>query len=143
MASVAERRYLEEILSLINKNIRVSTSAGKSYTGILSAVDYKTLSICLSNVKGEKGKQIFKLVIPGRVVDELEGIEKPFELKTLAERLERLFPRMVKLFEEAGVIVVMDKIRVSERGIMEGTGPAAERVKRVYDEFIKEKTATP
>jgi len=50
---------------------------------------------------------------------------------------------MVKLYEDAGVIVVMDKIRVSERGIVEGSGPAAERVKRVYDEFIKEKSATP
>jgi len=45
---------------------------------------------------------------------------------------------MVKVIEEAGVIVVMDKIRVTQKGIIEGTGPAAERVQRVYDEFMKE-----
>lgn len=143
MASVAERRFLEEISSLLNKPVRVLTSAGKTYTGILSGVDCKSLSLCLSDVKDPLGKKIFKLIIPGNMLEELEGVEKPFDLRTLAERLERLFPRMVKLYEDAGVIVVMDKIRVSERGIVEGSGPAAERVKRVYDEFIKEKSAAP
>jgi hypothetical protein len=47
---------------------------------------------------------------------------------------------MVKLSEGAGVIVVMDRIRVSEKGILEGTGPAAERVQKVYDEFIRSQT---
>jgi hypothetical protein len=46
---------------------------------------------------------------------------------------------MVKTVEEAGVIVVMDKIRITEKGIIEGSGPAAERVQRVYDEFMKER----
>jgi hypothetical protein len=45
---------------------------------------------------------------------------------------------MVNLYEEAGVIVVMDRIRVTEKGIAEGSGPAAERVKKVFDEFMKE-----
>jgi len=34
----------------------------------------------------------------------------------------------------------MDRIRVSEKGIIEGTGPAAERVQKVYDEFVKAQT---
>jgi hypothetical protein len=33
----------------------------------------------------------------------------------------------------------MDRIRVNEKGIIEGSGPAAERVQRVFDEFIREK----
>jgi hypothetical protein len=67
--------------------------------------------------------------------------EKPFDLQALADRLERVFPRMVKTSEGAGVIVVMDRIRVSEKGIMEGSGPAAERVQKVYEEFIRAQTA--
>jgi len=47
---------------------------------------------------------------------------------------------MVRVNEGAGIIVVMDRIRVSEKGIVEGTGPAAERVQKVYDEFIKAQT---
>jgi hypothetical protein len=37
------------------------------------------------------------------------------------------------------VIVVMDKIRVTEKGLIEGSGPAADRVKKVFDEFRKER----
>jgi hypothetical protein len=44
---------------------------------------------------------------------------------------------MVKVSEGAGIIVVMDRIRVSEKGILEGSGPAAERVQKVYEEFIR------
>jgi len=32
----------------------------------------------------------------------------------------------------------MDKIKVTENGIVEGSGPAAERVERVYSQFISE-----
>jgi RNA-processing ribonucleoprotein Sm-like component len=35
--------------------------------------------------------------------------------------------------------VVMDRIRVTEKGIVEGSGPAAERVQKVYEEFLREK----
>jgi hypothetical protein len=44
---------------------------------------------------------------------------------------------MVKVNEGAGVILVMDRIRVSKKGILEGSGPASERVQKVYDEFIR------
>jgi hypothetical protein len=36
----------------------------------------------------------------------------------------------------------MEKIRVTEKGIIEGSGPAAERVQKVYDEFMKDATKT-
>jgi hypothetical protein len=45
---------------------------------------------------------------------------------------------MVKLYDDIGVIVVMDKVRVNASGLLEGSGPAAERVQRVYAEFIKD-----
>ncbi|TLN21954.1 small nuclear ribonucleoprotein (Sm), partial [bacterium] len=71
---------------------------------------------------------------------QMYSVEKPFALQSLADRLERVFPRMVRVVEGAGVIVVMDKIRLGEKGIIEGSGPAAERVQRVYDEFMKEQS---
>jgi hypothetical protein len=33
----------------------------------------------------------------------------------------------------------MERIRVGPSGILEGSGPMAERVQRVYDEFVREK----
>jgi len=76
--------------------------------------------------------------INGNILTSIYATEEPFNLTALRDRLEKVFPRMVRLFNEAGIIVVMDKIRVSEEGLLEGSGPAAERVRRVYEEFIKE-----
>ncbi|MEM3501033.1 MAG: Lsm family RNA-binding protein, partial [Candidatus Bathyarchaeia archaeon] len=98
-----------------------------------------TLSMCLANVKDESGQEIRRLILNGRSVLEVYGLETPFDIHSLAERLERVFPRMVKTIDEAGVIVVMDKIRVSEKGVIEGRGPAAERVQRVYEEFMRQR----
>jgi hypothetical protein len=52
----------------------------------------------------------------------------------------KVFPTLVKLYEDKGFIWVMDKIKVTEKGVIEGSGPAAERVQKVYDQFISEMT---
>ena len=66
-------------------------------------------------------------------------VEKPFDLKALSERLEKVFPTMIKLYEDQGFIWVMDKIKLTEKGVVEGSGPAAERVQKIFDLFLKEK----
>ena len=140
MSSLPDRRFMEEITGLLQKVVTISLSDGKSYTGILSGVDSHTLNVCLTDVKDESGRLIHKLFLNGSNVLQLFSSEKPFNLQALADRLERVFPRMVKVSEGAGIIVVMDRIRVSEKGILEGSGPAAERVQKVYDEFIRAST---
>jgi hypothetical protein len=45
---------------------------------------------------------------------------------------------LVKIRDDIGAIIVMDKIKVTEFGLEEGSGLAASRVKAVYDEFLKE-----
>ncbi|HXY83481.1 MAG TPA: Lsm family RNA-binding protein [Candidatus Saccharimonadales bacterium] len=140
MSAVADRRFMEEIASLLQKGVTVSTSNGKNYTGILSGVDSHSLNVCLSAAKDETGKVYHKLFLSGSSVTQIFSSEKPFDLQALADRLDRVFPRMVKVSEGAGIIVVMDRIRVSEKGILEGSGPAAERVQKVYEEFIRGQT---
>jgi small nuclear ribonucleoprotein (snRNP)-like protein len=131
---------MEEITSLLQKVVTISTTDGKNYTGVLSGVDSHTFNVCLSDAKDESGKLVHKLFLNGSKVNQIFSSVKPFNLQALADRLDRVFPRMVKTSEGAGVIVVMDRIRVSEKGILEGSGPAAERVQKVYDEFIREQT---
>ena len=58
----------------------------------------------------------------------------------LAERLNRVFPNMVRYIREADVILVMDRIRVTRDGVVEGSGPAADRVRKVYEEWLAEET---
>ena len=67
--------------------------------------------------------------------------EKPFDLKSLSQRLDKVFPTMVKLYEDKGFIWVMDKVKLTEKGVVEGSGPAADRVQKVYDAFIAEAKA--
>jgi hypothetical protein len=45
---------------------------------------------------------------------------------------------MVKLYEDKGFIWVMDKVKLTEHGVSEGSGPAADRVQKVFEQFIAE-----
>jgi len=137
MSSLPDRRFMEEISGLLQKVVTVSTADRKSYTGVLVGLDSHTLNVCLSEVKDESGHVVHRLLLNGGKVTQIFSSERPFNLQALADRLERVFPRMVRVSEGAGIIVVMDRIRVSERGILEGSGPAAERVQKVYDEFVR------
>lgn len=140
MSSVADRKFSEELALLLQKTVVIETNSGKKYTGILSGVDTDTLTVCVSDSTDESGRTVHRLFITGRSIAQMYSIEKPFALQSLADRLERVFPRMVRVVEGAGVIVVMDKIRLSEKGLLEGSGPAAERVQKVYEEFMKEQS---
>jgi hypothetical protein len=45
---------------------------------------------------------------------------------------------MVKLYDDKGFIWVMDKVKLTEKGVIEGSGPAADRVQKVYELFMIE-----
>jgi small nuclear ribonucleoprotein (snRNP)-like protein len=135
---VAQRKFFGEIGTLLDKLVMVVTMNGKSYTGNLVGINPDTLSLCLAEAKDEKGQVINRVVLNGSVVSRILAIEKPFDLKALSERLGKVFPTMVRIYEDKGFIWVMDKIKVTEKGVVEGTGPAAERVQKVYAQFISE-----
>jgi small nuclear ribonucleoprotein (snRNP)-like protein len=136
--SVAKRKFFGEIGALVDKSVMVITVNGKEYRGTLSGIDPDNLSLSLSEAKDEKGKQTHKVFLNGSIIAEIFTIEKPFDLKALSERLEKVFPTMIKLYEDKGFIWVMEKIKVTEKGVVEGSGPIAERAQRVYDLFTKE-----
>jgi len=94
--------------------------------------------LVLADVKDENGSVVNRLFLNGSTIAQLSTAEKSFDLKALAQRLEKVFPRMVKLYEDNGFIWIMDKVKLTEHGITEGSGPAAERVQRVYNQFVSE-----
>ncbi len=135
---MAQRKFFGEIGTLLDRPVMVVTLQGKSYTGTLVGISPDTLSLCLADAKDEKGHALHRVVLNGSVVAQILAVEKPFDLKALAERLEKVFPTMVRLYEDKGFIWVMDKIKVTEKGVVEGTGPAAERVQKVFGQFTSE-----
>lgn len=136
--SVAQRRFFTEVSAFIDRNITVITTTGKTYMGTLIGINPDNLSLCLAEAKDEKGQQYHRVLLNGGIVAQILSTEKPFDLRALADRLERVFPKMVKLYEDKGFIWVMDKIKVTEKGVIEGSGPAAERVQKIYEQFISE-----
>jgi small nuclear ribonucleoprotein (snRNP)-like protein len=136
--SVAQRKFFTELAALSDKSVTVSTTTGKTYSGTLLGINPDTLSLCLAGAKDEEGRSLHRIFLNGSVVAQILSVEKPFDVKALADRLEKVFPTMVKLYEDKGFIWVMDKVKVTEKGVVEGSGPAAERVQKVYDQFISE-----
>jgi small nuclear ribonucleoprotein (snRNP)-like protein len=136
--SVAQRKFFTEITALVDKSVIVSTTTEKTYSGTLIGINPDTLSLCLAEAKDQEGKSLHRVFLNGNIVAQILSVEKPFNIKALADRLEKVFPTMVRLYEDKGFIWVMDKVKVTEKGVAEGTGPAAERVQKVYEQFISE-----
>ncbi len=135
---MSQRRFLTEVGALVDKVVSVVTVDGKSFTGSLVGVDPDSLNLCLAEAKDDKGRVIHRVVLNGSVVAQILAVEKPFDLRALADRLEKVFPTLVKLYEDKGFIWVMEKIKVTEKGVVEGSGPAAERVQKVFSQFMSE-----
>ena len=136
--SVAQRKYFTEVSVLADRSVLVVTTTGSKFSGVLVGINPDTMSLVLGNAKDEEGKVLHRVFLNGSVIASIVSVEKPFDLKALAERLEKVFPTMVKLYEDKGFIWVMDKVKVTEKGVVEGSGPAAERVEKVYASFIGE-----
>jgi len=136
--STAERRFISEVSALVDKTVTVVTVDNKTFTGTLIGINPDNLSLCLADASDPKGQVIPRIILSGSTVAQIFSVEKAFNLKGLAERLERVFPRMIKLYEKDGFILVMERVKVTENGVVEGSGPAAERVQKVYSQFIQE-----
>jgi small nuclear ribonucleoprotein (snRNP)-like protein len=135
LSSLTFRRFGEELNTFVGKQVAVSTTDGKEYAGTLMGVD-ENLSIILDKVTGA-GENVFKVALNGTNVRELKLTAKPYDFKALGERLNRSFPGLVSIREDIGVIIVMDKIKVTDKGV-EGTGLAADKAKTIYDEYMRE-----
>jgi hypothetical protein len=96
------------------------------------------MSVALGDVIGSAGTLYHRLFLTGNVIAKIMATDTPFNLDGLKGRLERVFPNMVQYIPEAGVLIVMNKIRLNETGVIEGTGPAASRVQDIYNRFIQE-----
>ncbi|MFP3214442.1 MAG: hypothetical protein GU362_06420 [Thaumarchaeota archaeon] len=132
MSSLVEKKYIEELSSIVGKRVRVDTEEGE-VEGTLIAVD--PLLNLIIEIKAET---TIRIVYSSKVVKKITLLEELFDLKGLADRLNKVFPNMVKLREDIGAIIVMDKIKVTKSGVVEGTGPSAEKVKQVYDAYLQE-----
>jgi small nuclear ribonucleoprotein (snRNP)-like protein len=135
LSTLTFRRFGEELNAFVGKSVSVTTMDGKEYGGILTGVD-ENLSMILDRVTGA-GENVFKIALNGNNVREIRLTAKPYDFKALGERMNRTFPGLVAVREDIGVIMVMDKIKVTDKGV-EGSGLAADKARTIYDEYMRE-----
>lgn len=134
MAAAGSRKFGEAITAFLGKKVSVETSEGRIYLGRLEAVDEK-LNVMLEDVEGSDASHI---ILNGTFVKEVKLVERPVDIHALADKLSKIFPGLVKVRDDIAAVIVMDKIRVTQSGVVEGSGLAAEKVKAIYEEFVKE-----
>ncbi|MDT7862022.1 MAG: Lsm family RNA-binding protein [Saccharolobus sp.] len=136
------RRIVGELNNLIDKTVVVKTINNKTYIGQLYAYELSPFIISLINVKDENNNIFYKLLINGNIISEIIIKNPPlFEPREFAEIVERslnLRPADIKVYEEAGVVTILEKIKVSQNGV-EGSGPMAQRIYDIYNEYINKK----
>jgi len=139
MTFAIQHKFSSDLLGFQDRKVLVLTTSGKSFEGIMKSVDPDRMHVFLQDAKDEGGQSYPALFIPGTTVQQIVVEEKAINLQALAEILEKTFPRMVKVDESGGLIVVADRVRVTAAGVT-GVGPTADKVKKIYEDFVKAQT---
>ena len=137
MIGAAKRSYQKEIVAFTNKRVGVILKNDSKYVGELKGINPETLTCVLIKAKrGNESTELHRICLNGDQISEIYLEEAPFDLTGLKDELEQIFrrPGDVKVYDEAGLIVVLERVRVSESGV-EGTGPVADRVRAIFDRY--------
>lgn len=140
--STAKRDYSREITQFLRKRITMEMRDGRVWSGYLNAITTEGLGFVvlakgvLKDSKNEFIREVHKVFVNINDVVTIFLEEEPFDIRGLATELEKVFrqPGHVKLYEESGLVVVLDRVKVNENGV-EGVGPVADRVRAIYNRF--------
>ena len=129
------RLFNTEIQGLIDKVVKVYLEEDKFFVGQLKGVA-EDLSLILNNAKNEKNKTFPKILIRNTFYNFVSVEEEPFPMQALADRIAKIFSKgHVDYKEDQNIISILNgKIIVDEEGVR-GSGPSAERVKTIFEQF--------
>ena len=129
------RSYNQELGLLIDKIVKVYLDGDKFFVGQLKGVSEDS-NLILINAKNEKNKDFPKLLIRSKFYNFVSVEEEPFPIKALSERIATIFSGHVNFIEDQNIISILNgKIIVDENGVR-GSGPSADRVKKIYEQFM-------
>lgn len=143
--SEATRRLRQELSSLLERQVMVKLSDGSRYEGKLKGIDVDglTLHLVLEDARDSGGNEVPKVFISGNHISEIILKERTtFNAKEFAsyviERL-KIRPDNVKVDEFLNVVRISDRYVVGEKGV-EGSGPFAEKLYSVWQEYMEGKS---
>ena len=130
------RQYNTEISTLIDKIVKVYLEEDKFFVGLLRGISEDS-NLILDNAKNEKNKIFPKILIRSSFYNYVTLEEEPFPMQALADRISKIFSKgHVNYIPEQNLISILNgKIVVNENGV-KGDGPSAERVKKIYEQFV-------
>ena len=136
------RNFKNELNTFAGKNVIIETISGKKIQGVLVGLNTDDMSVILGDatVNNERHHRIF---LAGTTIAEVYLGEAPFDLLGLRTELEKVFKKSgVRYFEDTQTLLVMDRYKVTQEGV-EGDGPVADRVRRIWDTFRAEFGLSP
>lgn len=141
MVPSAARRLLAELNNLVGKRVEIILVDGRKYSGTLLGFDHPEMNIVLGDVEAGEEK-IPRVFIMGRVIAEIRAYETtlfdPREFANYVAKKLGLRPDAIKVFQDAGVVVIYNSIRVTANSV-EGAGPLVAKVNYVLKEYLEAK----
>ena len=139
---MSSRRVATDLNSLLDKTVIVRLTNNKVYDGILTSYELSPFLLVLTNAKDNDNNTYYKVVLNGTFISEIlvksSPIFNPKEFADLVIKELNLRAADIKVYDEVGIVVVLDKIKVSEAGV-EGSGPLAQRIYDLFNDYINKK----
>ena len=140
--SYSARSIIGELTKAIDKKVIVRLVDGKMYIGKLLSFDQSALHIVLGDVESSDGAKYHRVIVHGSRVSEIIIQEQPLfnaeEFASLILSKLGLRSDVVKVFHDTNIVIVYDRIKVSEAGV-EGSGSLAQKIYELYSEYMESK----
>lgn len=137
------RQYNTELGLLIDKIVKVYLDKDKFFVGQLKGVSDDS-NLILINAKNEKNNSFPKLFIRSSYYNFVSLEEEPFPMKALADRIATIFSKgHVNYIEDQNIISILNGKIIVDENEVRGTGPSADRVKKIFEQFKMDLESPP
>lgn len=137
----ASKRLYSELNTLLDKQVFLKLRTGKSIKGLLYGFDEK-LNVMLKNAVDEDGTTYPMMLVYAETISSIASTESPLfnpeEFARIVVSKLNIREADVKAYPEAGVLVILNSIRVSDKGV-EGSGPLAHKIYGLFTEYLESK----
>ncbi|MFX1410986.1 MAG: Lsm family RNA-binding protein [Promethearchaeota archaeon] len=132
---MAIRQFNTELGMLIDKIVKVYIDKDKFFVGQLKGISEDS-NLILINAKNEKNKSFPKIFIRNSFYNFVSLEEEPFPMKALADRIATIFSKgHVNYIEDQNIISILNGKIIVDENEVRGTGPSADRVKKIFEQF--------
>ncbi|MEM4717484.1 MAG: Lsm family RNA-binding protein [Desulfurococcaceae archaeon] len=140
--SEASRRLVQELVTFLDKRVKLVLDNGKIYEGVLTGFDHPSLNVLLKEAVDNSGSKYAKVIIKGERISEIIMLEEPLfdpeEFRDFIIKEMKIQEHAIKVLHDIRAVEVLGRYRISEDGVM-GSGPMAETLYSLYKKYIDQR----